>query len=129
MTDRVEVLTDGGSALYGSDAVAGVVNLVMRTDFEGIELFADTQGIEESGGTYENTFSGIWGTSFNEGATRLVISGEYFERDPVRLEDAQYFEEGRTISNGAVERSVSLGHWAQGSILPLSIFHLLSSKQ
>jgi len=102
MTDRVEVLTDGGSALYGSDAVAGVVNLVMRTDFEGIELFADTQGIEESGGTYENTFSGIWGTSFNEGATRLVISGEYFERDPVRLEDAQYFEEGRTISNGAV---------------------------
>lgn len=102
MTDRVEVLTDGGSALYGSDAVAGVVNLVMRTDFEGIELFADTQGIEESGGTYENTFSGIWGTSFNEGATRLVISGEYFERDPVKLEDAQYFEAGRTIANGAV---------------------------
>lgn len=102
MTDRVEVLTDGGSALYGSDAVAGVVNLVMRTDFEGIELFADTQGIQESGGTYENTFSGIWGTSFNEGATRLVISGEYFERDPVKLEDAQYFEAGRTIANGAV---------------------------
>ena len=102
MTDRVEVLTDGGSALYGSDAVAGVVNLIMRTDFEGLEIFADAQGIEESGGTYENTFSGIWGTSFNDGDTRLVISAEYFERDPVGLADAQYYEEGRTIANGNV---------------------------
>jgi len=38
MTDRVEVLTDGGSALYGADAVAGVVNIIMRNDFEGFEL-------------------------------------------------------------------------------------------
>lgn len=102
MTDRVEVLTDGGSALYGSDAVAGVVNIMMRTDFEGLELFADTQGIHESGGTYEQTFSAIWGTSFNDGDTRFVISGEHFERDPVQLRDSQYFEEGRTISNGRV---------------------------
>lgn len=102
MTDRVEVLTDGGSALYGSDAVAGVVNIMMRTDFEGLELFADTQGIEESGGTYEQTFSAIWGTSFNDGDTRIVISGEHFERDPVSLRDAQYFDEDRVIQNGAV---------------------------
>ncbi|MBM89486.1 MAG: TonB-dependent receptor, partial [Gammaproteobacteria bacterium] len=65
MTDRVEVLTDGGSALYGADAVAGVVNIIMRTDFEGLELYADTQGIEEAGGTYEDTFSAIWGTNWN----------------------------------------------------------------
>ena len=102
MTERVEVLTDGGSALYGSDAVAGVVNVIMRTDFEGLELFADTQGIEESGGTYEQTFSAIWGTSFNEGDTRLVISAEQFERDPVPLADAQYFDPTRVISNGEV---------------------------
>jgi len=102
MTDRVEVLTDGGSALYGSDAVAGVVNVIMRTDFEGLELFADTQGVEESGGTYEQTFSGIWGTSFNDGDTRLVISAEQFERDPVPLADAQYYDPTRIINNGAV---------------------------
>ncbi|GAB5500174.1 MAG: TonB-dependent receptor [Pseudohongiellaceae bacterium] len=102
MTERVEVLTDGGSALYGSDAVAGVVNIIMRSDFEGLELFADTQGIEEAGGTYENTFSGIWGTSFNDGDTRLVLSGEYFERDPVGLENAQYYDPTRIVNNGAV---------------------------
>ena len=102
MTDRVEVLTDGGSALYGADAVAGVVNIIMRTDFEGLELYADTQGIEEAGGTYEDTFSAIWGTNWNNGATRLVLSGEYFERDPVELEHSQYYEEGRIISNSRV---------------------------
>ena len=37
--ERVEVLTDGGSALYGSDALAGVVNVIMRKDFEGAEAY------------------------------------------------------------------------------------------
>ena len=102
MTERVEVLTDGGSALYGADAVAGVVNIIMRTDFDGLELYADTQGIQEAGGTYEETLSGIWGTNWNNGNTRLVISGEYFERDPQKLEHAQYFDEDTIISNSRV---------------------------
>ena len=102
MTERVEVLTDGGSALYGADAVAGVVNIIMRTDFDGFELYADAQGIEAAGGTYENTISGIWGTNWNDGDTRLVLSGEYFERDPQAFEDSQYYEEGRNISNSRV---------------------------
>ena len=102
MTERVEVLTDGGSALYGADAVAGVVNIIMRTDFDGLELYADTQGIQEAGGTYEETLSGIWGTDWNNGNTRLVLSGEYFERDPQKLEHAQYFDEETIISNSRV---------------------------
>jgi iron complex outermembrane receptor protein len=61
MTDRVEVLTDGGSALYGSDAVAGVVNVIMRTDFEGFELYGDIQGVEAAGDLFDRTISAIWG--------------------------------------------------------------------
>lgn len=102
MTERIEVLTDGGSALYGSDAVAGVVNVIMRTDFEGIELYSEAQGIAEAGGSYEQTFSGIWGDSFNNGDTRLVLSGEYFERDPVLLENASYFDPERITSTDRV---------------------------
>ncbi|MXX05676.1 MAG: TonB-dependent receptor [Gammaproteobacteria bacterium] len=102
MTERIEVLTDGGSALYGSDAVAGVVNVIMRTDFEGLELYTEAQGIAKAGGSYEQTFSGIWGDSFNNGDTRLVLSGEYFERDPVLLENASYFDPERITSTGRV---------------------------
>ncbi|MSR11133.1 MAG: TonB-dependent receptor [Gammaproteobacteria bacterium] len=102
MTERVEVLTDGGSALYGSDAVAGVVNVIMRTNFEGFELYADTQGIEEAGDIYENTFSAIWGSSFNDGATNLVISGEHFDRDPVSVEYASYYDPDRAAYSDRV---------------------------
>lgn len=46
LVDRVEVLTGGGSATYGADAVAGVVNFVMKKDFEGVELVAGGSGYQ-----------------------------------------------------------------------------------
>ncbi|MDF1765989.1 MAG: TonB-dependent receptor plug domain-containing protein, partial [Gammaproteobacteria bacterium] len=61
MTDRVEVLTDGGSALYGADAVAGVVNIIMRDDFQGFELYGDIQGVQKADEKYDQTVSAIWG--------------------------------------------------------------------
>ena len=48
MIERIEILTDGASALYGSDAVAGVANFITRNTFEGIELRAETQKIADS---------------------------------------------------------------------------------
>ena len=127
MTDRVEVLTDGGSALYGSDAVAGVVNIIMRTDFEGLELYADTQGIDEAGGTDEDTFSGIWGTSFNNGDTRLVVSGEYFEREPVLLEHSSYYDPERVTSTGRVG-SFGISTPLGGNINPAYIHPALTAQ-
>ena len=91
MTDRVEVLTDGGSALYGADAVAGVVNIIMRTEFEGLEIYGDLQGVQAADNAYDATVSAIWGTSFNNGATNLVLSAERFERDPVPVKDGNFF--------------------------------------
>ncbi len=55
MLDRIEVLTDGGSALYGSDAVAGAVNLIMRTDFEGFEVSGDLQAVAAAGDLLDAT--------------------------------------------------------------------------
>jgi iron complex outermembrane recepter protein len=90
MTDRVEILTDGGSALYGADAVAGVVNIIMRSDFEGIEIYGDLQGVMEASGQYDATVSGIWGWSSDSGNTHFVLSGERMERDPVNITDANF---------------------------------------
>lgn len=128
MTDRIEVLTDGGSALYGSDAVAGVVNVIMRTDFEGLEVYADVQGIEEAGGTYEETVSAIWGWASADGDTNFVISGEYFERDPVSVTDSSYFDPERTISTGEVG-GFGLTSPLGGNINPAYINPALSQQQ
>ena len=102
MTDRVEVLTDGGSALYGSDAVAGVVNVIMRTDFEGFELYGDIQGVEAAGDLFDRTISAIWGWESDDGDTNFVISGEYFERDPVGEQYANFFDADAGQYNGQV---------------------------
>ena len=92
MTERIEILTDGGSALYGSDAVAGVVNVIMRTEFEGFELYGDIQGVEAADSAYDTTVSGIWGWASDSGDTHFVISAELFERDNLNVMDGNHID-------------------------------------
>lgn len=98
MTERVEILTDGGSALYGADAVAGVVNIIMRTDFEGLELYGDVQNMLEAGSAFDATASAIWGWASDDGNTHLVLSGERFERDPVAVTEGNFFDDNTLIA-------------------------------
>lgn len=64
--DRLEVVLDGGSALYGSDAVAGVVNIIPITSYDGVRVRLNHQ--RDDGGDFENNRIGIlWGRSFSNG--------------------------------------------------------------
>ncbi|MCW8193764.1 TonB-dependent receptor [Proteobacteria bacterium 005FR1] len=99
MTDRIEVLTDGGSALYGSDAVAGVVNIIMRTDFEGFELYGEGQKVQEASGAYDTTLSGIWGWASDDGNTHFVLSAERYDQDPVTVRDANFFDQAEFVGS------------------------------
>lgn len=101
MVERVEVLTDGGSALYGSDAVAGVVNVIMRTQFEGLEVYGDVQALEAATDRQDKTGSVIWGWASDSGDTHFVISGEMFRRDPVPIEYGRFYDEN-SQSTGVV---------------------------
>lgn len=116
MTDRIEVLTDGGSALYGADAVAGVVNIVMRTNFEGLELYGDLQGVHAADDAYDSTVSGIWGWSSDSGDTHFVVSAERFERDKVEAQYGNHIDRNSeflgtvaSIASGGVVASPSFG--------------------
>lgn len=93
MVERVEVLTDGGSALYGSDAVAGVVNVIMRTQFEGLEVYGDVQALETATSRQDKTGSVIYGWASDSGDTHFVISGEMFRRDPVPVRFGRFYDE------------------------------------
>ena len=65
LIERVEVLTGGASAVYGSDAVTGVVNFIMKKDYEGFE--ADLQfGVSGQGDGVESSTSLLWGQNFGE---------------------------------------------------------------
>jgi len=84
MLSRVEVVKDGASAIYGTDAVAGVVNFITRTNFTGFEVQAD-YGRNEVGGQDEVTLGAIIGAG-NDRA-HFVISGEWVHRSPLNYYD------------------------------------------
>jgi outer membrane receptor protein involved in Fe transport len=80
--DRLDILRDGAGATYGADAVAGVVNNVINSDFEGMTLSTRFGG--ESGTSRQDKslqFQG--GFSFNEGATHLTVFSDYSNRSVV----------------------------------------------
>ena len=72
--DHIEVLDDGASAIYGSDAVAGVVNIVTRREFEGAET-GFRYGRATQGGAVESTASQVVGTSWETG--NVLLGYEY----------------------------------------------------
>lgn len=84
--ERVEVLPSGASAIYGADAVAGVVNFVLREDFEGLEL-SGSYG-NSTAGTDEGRFNiaGVFGAQLGERNSVMVVV-DYFRRNPFFLRD------------------------------------------
>jgi outer membrane receptor protein involved in Fe transport len=114
MTERVEVLTDGGSALYGADAVAGVVNVIMRTDFEGFELYGDLQGVQKADGQHDQTVSAIWGWASDDGDTNFVLSAEQFKRDPINVRQTNFFNADEQRQTGTMGSGGS--HFASAAV-------------
>jgi iron complex outermembrane receptor protein len=83
--ERVEILPDGASALYGSDAVGGVVNFILRDDFEGAETRVRA-GVAD--GTDEYRISQAVGNAWNSGSG--LVSVEYFKRDLLSTADRDF---------------------------------------
>ncbi|GAK32620.1 TonB-dependent receptor [Iodidimonas nitroreducens] len=72
--ERMEILKDGAATLYGSDAVAGVVNFITRDRFEGFEIRADYQGVVDTGTQTDLKIEGMGGVQFDRGYAVAAIS-------------------------------------------------------
>jgi len=88
--ERLEVVLDGGSALYGSDAVAGVINLIPVKQFDGFRTRLYYQ--QDSEDTFDDSKIGaLWGKSFDNGLN-IIIAGDYSDTSPLMT-----FERPRTL--------------------------------
>ena len=81
MVDRVEILRDGASAVYGSDAISGVVNVILKKDFEGVEIALHTGGSNKGDGDYSSA-SLTLGTTNERG--NLLVGAEYRGQDAIK---------------------------------------------
>lgn len=82
LIERVDVVTGGSSAVYGSDAVAGVVNFVLKRDFEGIRLKGQAS-ISSRGDRGIQFLTGTFGKNFGDNRGNVAVNLEYVDADPL----------------------------------------------
>jgi iron complex outermembrane receptor protein len=84
LVQQYDLLLDGASSVYGSDAIAGVANIIMRKDFDGFEFEVYSRVPDHSNGV-ENTLSAVWGKNFDRGF--VGIGAEYVDSEAVTFDD------------------------------------------
>lgn len=117
--ERIEIVADGASAIYGSDAIAGVGNVILRRDFEGVML-GTRHGTSTDGGLTTREYSGTTGAVWEAGG--LIASVKRVEADPIDVRQRRYTDAmagphtlypGSTLWSGLVSGHQALGDLAQ----------------
>ena len=88
--ERVEILTDGASALYGSDAIAGVLNFILKKNVQGVTLEATYGGPEDKGGSAWNTNVTAGFGDLDEDRYNVLISYRHDEQEKLRATDRSF---------------------------------------
>ena len=107
LVERVEVVTGGASAAYGSDAVSGVVNFVLNKRFTGLTGVAQ-YGVSERNDNDNYRFGLAFGTAFAGGKGHILLSGELFDSKGMRRNERPYGLTGLTYV-GSVTNCVPTG--------------------
>lgn len=105
LVERIDVVSIGGAPVYGSDAIAGTVNYILKDDFQGAELTA-TSGITEEGDTFRFQVTGTFGTNFDGGRGNVTVTGFYSQQDGLLSNERDFLRAGiancsnETLANG-----------------------------
>jgi iron complex outermembrane receptor protein len=102
---RIEILADGASAIYGTDAVSGVVNIILKTNYEGFEVGGRYGWSTNKGHTAERSAYVVGGVS--NGKTSMTLSAEFVKQDPIFNYERSYSDP--TYGTPTFAGSVNIG--------------------
>ncbi len=110
---RVEIITGGASAVYGADAVSGVVNFILKKDFEGIEL-GTQYGMTQQGDASELRVSALMGANLADGRGNVMLGAEHASRGVAYSMDRGFFRRGWADTTSTFGRASRLSdvYWA-----------------
>ena len=91
LIERIDIVTGGNSAVYGSDAIAGVVNFILRRDFQGFQVRGNAS-LTQAGYGAQEYVSAMWGTNFGGGRGNITLHGEYAHQDRVFASNVPWFQ-------------------------------------
>jgi outer membrane receptor protein involved in Fe transport len=127
--ERVEIIPDGASAVYGSDAVAGVANVILRRDFDGVTLGA-RYGRTTSGGFGTHEYTATAGTTWSSGG--LIATYKKASQDPIFADQRSYtqaMDDPTTIYGGNGSRSGLFSAYQQlGDVAKLQVDALRTDR-
>lgn len=129
LVERVEILSGGASAVYGSDAVAGVVNFVMKKDFEGLRVDSQVSRTDHSDATTTNTTL-VWGSNFNGGKGNVTLySG--FRKSEALTQDKRTFSASSvtTPASGDVHNIAGSRVIVEGRLLSYDRYYAVPQVQ
>ena len=119
--ERLEILRDGASAIYGADAVAGVINNVLQKDFEGLTITAKVSAYDHFG-TEDNKVTVKWGSFFNDGATNVSVFFDRYDRGKINAQEDPRWGAGEhrpfVDANSPWKTSTSFRNLSSNSIYP-----------
>ena len=120
--ERIEIVTDGASALYGSDAVAGVANFILRKDYDGGELSERLGGATQGGG-FEQTYNALGGKTWSSG--HALASVEYSHQDQITTGERD-FTAGAAPINALLQAQTRTSLFANAGqdLTPWASFHM-----
>ena len=108
LVERVEVITGGASAVYGADAVSGVVNFIMKDDFEGLQIDAQA-GIADEGDGERYSISVTGGTNFAEDRGNVYFNATYAESESIVGQDRDYANQRRRFATNPANTGANDG--------------------
>jgi outer membrane receptor protein involved in Fe transport len=111
MIQRIEVLKDGASAVYGTDAVAGVVNVILKRDYEGFEMNVQT-GMSGESDAEESSIDFTLGASHDKG--NIVVGVQYTDRGEASQADRDFSNCPITETSGGEELYCGGSSYAEG---------------
>jgi iron complex outermembrane receptor protein len=100
LIERIDIVTGGASAVYGSDAIAGAINFVLRSDYEGVDLNYDMSQYDAKDGALR-TASLTLGANMADGRGNVVLGINWSDRKPVKLGDRPLGQFGIDTETGA----------------------------
>lgn len=128
IVDRIEIVADGASALYGSDAVAGVANIILKRDYDGLEVRANIGGSTD-GGNFQQQYGAVTGRQWASGG---VIAAYEFARNSDILSDDRSYAASRpgvTLFPALRRHAVALvGHQALTDTLDFAVDALFNKR-
>lgn len=128
MIEGVDVITGGASAVYGSDAMAGVVNFRLRQHFQGVQL-SYQHGATTDGNGPEDTVSVLMGGNFAQDRGNAVVDLEYSQRGAITGADSSFFSNDTIFNRGVARGPEAIFNAGElGASIPISAVNSVLSK-